>query len=346
MKAIYFEEFGGDIQIADLTMPTCASNGVIVQVKATGLCRSDWHGWKGHDSDVKLPHVPGHELAGIVVETGSDVRHWKVGDRVTVPFSMGCGTCAMCAVGDHQICDNYYQPGFTGWGSFAEFVHLPFADVNLVRLPDSMAFDVAASLGCRFVTSYRAVVAQAAVKPQAWVAVHGCGGVGLSAIMIAASLGARVIGVDINKKTLEMARSLGAASLVNASEDNVVEKITDITKRGADVSIDALGSPTTNANSIRCLRKRGRHIQVGLMADAGTTSRNLWPEIIAKELEILGSHGMSANAYGELLNLIEDKTLRPEKLVCQRVSLSRAAELLPDMGREFQMGVTVIDRFR
>ena len=345
MKAIYFEKFGGPIQIANLAMPSCTDDGVVVKVAATGLCRSDWHGWMGHDSDVQLPHVPGHELAGTIVEAANTVRRWKIGDRVTVPFSMGCGTCSICSAGDHQICDNYYQPGFTGWGSFAEYVSLPFADVNLVRIPDWMEFDVAASLGCRFVTSFRAVVAQGNVKPDSWVAVHGCGGVGLSAIMIAASLGAQVIAVDINDDALKLARSLGATFLVNARADNVVEKILDVSGVGANVSIDALGSSITNSNSVRCLRKRGRHIQVGLMADSGANAENLWPDIIAKELEILGSHGMSAQAYPHLLRLIENKTLRPEELVCRHVSLSEAAEILPGMGSEFQTGVTVIDRF-
>ena len=345
MQAIYFEAFRGNISVEQLDDPRCSPDGVVVKVEATGLCRSDWHGWMGHDSDVQLPHVPGHELAGTVVEAGSDVRRWAVGDRVTVPFSMGCGSCVMCVAGDHQVCDNYYQPGFTGWGSFAELVHLPFADVNLVRVPDGMAFDVAASLGCRFVTSYRAVVAQGEVSEGKYVAVHGCGGVGLSAIMIASAMGAHVIGIDINSAALEMAQACGARWIVDASQENVVEKIADLCQGGAHVSIDALGGVSTNENSVRCLRKRGRHVQVGLMAADGASVPNLWPEIIAKELEIYGSHGISAQVYPELFRLIEAGTLQPERLVCRHVSLAQAAKLLPNMGNEFQTGVTVINRF-
>jgi alcohol dehydrogenase len=216
VKAVRYDTFEGPLRLVDVPDPTPAPDGVLVKVGASGLCQSDWHGWKGHDADVKVPHVPGHEFAGTVIETGKDVRKWRKGDRITVPFSMGCGTCERCRSGDEQICDRYYQPGFTGWGAFAEYVALPYADVNLVRLPDSMTFTTAALLGCRFATAYRAVVGQGRTRPGEWVAVHGCGGVGLSATMIAHALEARVIGVDIARDKLELARSCGAEIVIDA----------------------------------------------------------------------------------------------------------------------------------
>ena len=130
----------------------------------------------GHDSDAQLPHIPGHELAGIVVEVGKNIKQWKKGDRVTLPFCCGCGYCGECNSGNQQICDNYFQPGFTGWGSFAEYVHIEFADVNLVQLPENMTFEAAAILGCRFITAYRGIIAQGKLQPGHWIAVHGCGG--------------------------------------------------------------------------------------------------------------------------------------------------------------------------
>ncbi len=160
------------------------------------MCRSDWHAWQGHDGDVVLPHVPGHELAGTVVGVGASVRSWAVGARVTVPFVCACGACAACAAGEQQVCEQQTQPGFTHWGSFAELVALRHADVNLVALPDGMPAAVAASLGCRFATAYRAIGVHGRVAPGDAVAVHGCGGVGLSAVMIAAASGARVVAVD------------------------------------------------------------------------------------------------------------------------------------------------------
>ena len=267
MKAVFYESFKGPVNITQLPDPVPAANEVIIQVKATGLCRSDWHGWQGHDSDIHLPHVPGHELAGIIVAAGSEIKNWKKEDRVTVPFCIGCGTCVQCAHGQQQICDNYYQPGFTGWGSFAEYVRIPYADENLVRLPDNMDFVTAAVLGCRFITAWRGVTAQGALKAGDFIAVHGCGGVGLSAIMIAAAVGALPIAIDIDDSKLEFAKTIGAAYTINARDVlQVPEAVIALTKGGAHVSVDALGSRETCYNSIRCLRKQGKHIQLGLMA--------------------------------------------------------------------------------
>jgi alcohol dehydrogenase len=183
MRAAVYESFQGPITIQDVADPEPSPTGVVLAVKACGICRSDWHGWMGNDPDIKLPHVPGHELAGEIVGLGSEISKFKIGDRVTVPFVSGCGACETCLAGDQQICDRQFQPGFTAWGAFAEYVALEYADGNLVRLPDEIGYVTAASLGCRFATSYRAVVDQGRVAAGQWVVVHGCGGVGLSAIM-------------------------------------------------------------------------------------------------------------------------------------------------------------------
>src|SRR5688500_11187028 len=185
MRAILYEAFGEAPRIQNVADPSPAPEGVVIEVMATGLCRSDWHGWMGHDPDISLPHVPGHEFAGVIATVGSQVRDFQVGERVTIPFIAACGRCAECHAGHQQVCERQFQPGFTDWGSFAEFVAIDRADYNLVRLPESMGYATAASLGCRFATSFRAVVDQGRAKGGEWVAVHGAGGVGLSAIMIA-----------------------------------------------------------------------------------------------------------------------------------------------------------------
>ena len=200
MRAVVFEEYGGAAAVRDVPDPAPADHGVVVEVEATGLCRSDWHGWAGHDDSIALPHVPGHELAGRVVAVGADVERWQIGDRVTVPFVCACGSCPQCVTGNQQVCDRQTQPGFTGWGSFAELVALDHADVNLVALPDALDAVAAASLGCRFATAYRAVLDQGRARPGEWVAVHGCGGVGLSAVQVAVAAGARVVAVDVSRR--------------------------------------------------------------------------------------------------------------------------------------------------
>ncbi|HCO47982.1 MAG TPA: alcohol dehydrogenase, partial [Spirochaetaceae bacterium] len=190
MKAAIFDRFRAPIEISEVPDPQVPEDGVVLSVDATGICRSDWHGWQGHDTDIRLPHVPGHELAGTIVEVGKGIRNWKRGERVTMPFVAGCGHCAPCQSGNQQVCDHQFQPGFTHWGSFAQLVAIHYADMNLVRLPDDMDSVSAASLGCRFATAFRALEAQARVRAGDWVAIHGCGGVGLSAVMIAKAMGA------------------------------------------------------------------------------------------------------------------------------------------------------------
>lgn len=346
MKAVVFEQFGQAPSIRTVADPVPASTGVVVKVEATGLCRSDWHGWMGHDPDIQLPHVPGHELAGTVQALGSHVTQWKIGDRVTVPFVGGCGHCFECNSGNHQVCEHQFQPGFTAWGSFAEYVAVDFADTNLVSLPDTLDFATAASLGCRFVTSFRAVVDQARVKPGEWVAVHGCGGVGLSAIMIATAMGANVIAVDLTAEKLAFARELGAVATVNGSQQqDIVGAVKEITKGGAHVSIDALGHPSTCFNSIANLRRRGRHVQVGLMLGDHARAPIPMDKVIAYELEILGSHGMQAFRYKALMDMLEQGKLAPQKLIGKRIALDEAPAALMAMDRFEGTGISVVTRF-
>jgi alcohol dehydrogenase len=347
MNAIIYEEFGSPLKIATVEDPTPDDDGVVIKVMASGICRSDWHGWLGRDPDIKkLPHVPGHELAGIIQEIGKDVKKWKRGDRVTLPFVCGCGSCPECKSGNHQVCDNQFQPGFTDWGSFAEYVAIRFADTNLVSLPEDIDFVIGASLGCRFSTSFRAIQSQGEVKPGNWVAVHGCGGVGLSAVMIANALGANVIAVDINKQTLNLAKSLGAKIIINAKErSDIVGEIRVVTERGAHVSIDALGSITTCSNSILCLRKGGRHVQVGLMVGDDYLPKLPMDQVIARELQIYGSHGMQANKYRNMFELISSGKINPGLLIGKRIRLDEAPKIIEQMDRYEGVGVTVIDRF-
>ena len=343
MRALVFESFGGPLSVRDVPDPRPSPGGVVVRVGATGVCRSDWHGWQGHDPDIRLPHVPGHELAGTIEAVGADVRRWRPGDRVTVPFVCACGSCAQCLSGDAQVCAHQTQPGFTHWGSFAELVALHAADVNLVALPESLPFSTAAALGCRYATSYRAVVAQGRVRAGEWVAVHGCGGVGLSAVQIAVAAGARVVAVDVASGALELAGRLGAEVVLDAHEGEVVAAVLEATGGGAHLSLDALGSLQTCVDSVSCLRPRGRHVQVGLLPPA--QGRPLVPmdRVVALELELRGSHGMAASAYPELLGLVAAGRLRPGLLVTRELGLDEAGAALAEVGRS--PGIAVVTSF-
>ncbi|MFD4648826.1 zinc-dependent alcohol dehydrogenase family protein [Streptomyces sp. NPDC058441] len=341
MRAVVFEKFGERAEVREVPDPMPAPHGVVVRVEATGLCRSDWHGWMGHDPDIRLPHVPGHELAGVVEAVGADVLDRRPGDRVTVPFVCACGTCASCAAGDHQVCERQTQPGFTHWGSFAECVALDHAAVNLVDVPDELSFATAAGLGCRFATAFRAVVAQGRVAAGEWVAVHGCGGVGLSAVMIAAASGARVVAVDVSPGALDLARTFGAAHCLNASEvPDVAAAVRELTGGGAHLSLDALGSPVTCAASVGGLRRRGRHVQVGLLPQDPVVPMG---RVIGLELELLGSHGMAAHAYPRMLEMVRAGVLRPDLLVTSTITLDAAPAALEAMGAAPGAGVTIIE---
>ncbi|MCX3286181.1 zinc-dependent alcohol dehydrogenase family protein [Streptomyces sp. NEAU-H22] len=344
MRAVVFERYGEAAEVRDVPDPEPAEHGVVVRVEATGLCRSDWHGWQGHDPDITPPHVPGHELAGVVEAAGARVTGWRPGDRVTVPFICACGTCPSCAAGDHQVCERQTQPGFTHWGSFAQYVALDHADVNLVALPGELSFATAASLGCRFATAYRAVVQQGRVAAGEWVAVHGCGGVGLSAVMIAAAAGARVVAVDVSERALELARRFGAAHYLDATAvPDTAAAVRELTGGGAHLSLDALGSPGTCAASVNGLRRRGRHVQVGLLPSPAGTTPVPMARAIALELELIGSHGMAAHSYPPMLELVRSGVLRPDLLVTSTITLDEVPAALAAMGTAPGAGATVIE---
>lgn len=346
MRAVVFEEFGGSLEVQEVLDPVPPADGVVIEVAATGLCRSDWHGWMGHDPSIGLPHVPGHEFAGVVTAAGPGVTSWRAGDRVTVPFVCACGRCTACAAGDQQVCERQTQPGFTHWGSFADYVMVRDAEINLVRLPDDLPYPDAAALGCRFATAFRAVVARGRVAAGEWVAVHGCGGVGLSAVMIAAACGARVVAVDIAAAALEQARRCGAAVCIDpaalTAPGTLPQAVRDATGGGAHLSIDAAGSPATCAASVQSLRRKGRHVQIGLLAAAAGRAELPMDLVIAYELELLGSHGMAAHAYPELLTLVAAGVLRPGTLVTQTITLADAPDALASMTDPPVAGIRLI----
>ncbi|MCA2217548.1 zinc-dependent alcohol dehydrogenase family protein [Jidongwangia harbinensis] len=331
MRAVVYDAVGAAPRMASVPEPECAEDGAVVAVRATGVCRSDWHAWRGHEP-VPLPHTPGHEFAGVVAAVGARVRGFAVGDRVTSPFVNGCGRCAWCLRGQAQVCPDQTQPGFTQAGSFAERVAVHAADLNLVRLPESIDFVEAAALGCRFATAFRALHGHGRIGAGDWVAVFGCGGVGLSAVMIAVASGARVVGVDPSPAARARAAELGAeVTLAPDAPPSVDATVRAVTDGGAQVSVDALGSAATADASIRSLRRRGRHVQVGLMLGDAARAPIPWTVVVEQELEIVGSHGMAAADYPAMLAMVADGRLRPRRLVGRVIGLAEAGAALVAM---------------
>lgn len=342
MRAIVMGQVAGPLEVRDVDEPQAPAGGAVITVVATGLCRSDWHAWAGHD-DIALPHVPGHEFAGVISEVGAGVAKWSVGDRVTAPFVEGCGTCEWCLAGNAQVCPDQQQPGFTHWGSFAERVVIHAADTNLVAIPGGVSFEAAASLGCRFATAYRALTSRARLAADEWVTVVGAGGVGLSAVMIAKALGGRVIAVDRNAAALAAAASLGADHVLVADGSDIPAQVHALTGGGSHIALDAVGSEQTSSDAILSLRRRGRHVQIGLLPPVEGHPRVPMSRVIAWELDVFGSHGMAAADYPGMLALIDSGVLEPQSLVERVIGLDEAATLLPRFDTATVAGMTMID---
>ncbi|GCF14160.1 alcohol dehydrogenase [Haloarcula mannanilytica] len=353
MRAAVLEAYGEPLGVRDRDPPTPDPDGAVVAVEACGICRSDWHAWQGHgdwaDDDVPLGQVLGHEPAGRVVATGDRVSTVSPGDRAVVPFNLGDGTCGYCRNGHGNVCTDGWALGFESDvpGAFAEQVAVPRADYNLVTLPDGVGFDAAAALGCRYVTAFHALAHRADIAAGDRVAVHGCGGLGLAAVQIASALGASVIAVDIRDEPLSMARDVGANSVVDASAvEDVPAAIEAETDGGAEVSVDALGRAETCRNSVRSLRPRGTHVQVGLTTDTERGEVALPTDWITRwDIDVLGSRGMPPSRYDELLRLVADGTLNPGALVTRRVSLDAVSERLAAMTDYGTEGIELVTEF-
>ncbi|MEX2520784.1 MAG: zinc-dependent alcohol dehydrogenase family protein [Paracoccaceae bacterium] len=345
MRAALLTAFRRPLEIEETPDPDCPSDGVVLSVLACGVCRSDWHAWSGADTDIALPQIPGHEFCGIVEETGPETRRWRKGDRVIAPFILACGACPDCAAGNQTICATQVVPGFTAPGAFAARIAVPRADHNLAALPEGMEPAVAAGLGCRVTTAWHGLTGRATLKAGEWLAVHGAGGVGLSAVMLGRALGARVVAVDIQDDKLETARRLGAEAVVNASRTNAADAIREITGGGAHVSLEALGVEATTAASLRCLRKLGRHVQVGMPAGDHASMTLPWDVVYSGQLALYGTRGMPGWRYPSLFSLMEAGAIDFAPLVTRRIALSGASAELAAMDGPTPPGVAVIIDF-
>ncbi|CAN5646973.1 zinc-dependent alcohol dehydrogenase family protein [soil metagenome] len=339
------------LETADLPAPTAGSGEAVIRVEAAGVCRTDWHLWRG-DWDwegirLPLPRTLGHEVAGTVVELGPDVERVAVGDRVTVPFHLSCGRCEACCSGASEVCPRADYLGSSLDGGWAELLRIPRAELNVIPLPDGLGFDAAAAMGRRFMTAFHAITVQGRVGPGDWVVVWGAGGgVGRSAVQILAGLGALAVAVDVVAEKLEPLRELGAVALLDGADAGLVERIVELTGGGAHVGIDTLGSSRTIEASVCSLRARGRHVQVGLTSsdDRGRVAMPV-DLFVLRELEFIGSAGNPHHRYGPLFRFLDAARLDPARLIGRRLTLEEVPEVLDDMTTFKSAGLAVITRF-
>lgn len=345
LKAAIFSAFNAPLTLEEVAEPVCPRDGVVVAVKACGVCRSDWHAWTGADSDVTAPHVPGHEFSGEVVALGANCHRFKVGDRVTAPFILACGSCPDCLGGDPTVCANQHVVGFSAWGAFAEYLAVPRADFNLVTIPQTLDYVSVAGMGCRVTTAFRGLADRARLQPGEWLAVHGCGGVGLSAVMIGAALGASIVAVDVNDEALRLAMQLGATRTLNVSGlAHVGEAVRELTGGGSHVSIDALGVTETFHSSLASLRKLGRHVQIGMpLGRHASPTVPLLEMVYSRQISIMGTRGITASRFPSLFEMIAAGRIDPGRLVTKTIPLAGAGAALAAMNTYGQTGITVID---
>jgi alcohol dehydrogenase len=353
MRAAVLQEYGEPLSIEDVDRPDPDPEGIVVETEACGVCWSDWHAWQGDWHWVGVAPQPGqilgHEPAGEVVAVGEDVERLREGDRVAVPFTMADGTCPTCQAGHANVCENVYPLGFASVapGAFAEAFPVRRADYNAVKLPDGVGATAMAGLGCRFVTAFHGLAHRADVTPGDWVAVHGCGGVGLSAVHVADAIGANVVAVDIKPGKLESAERLGADATVDAGAvDNVAAEVKAIADGGADVSVDALGVAETCRNAIESLGRLGQHVQIGLTTGEDGGELTLPTDaMVMKEVEFIGSFGMQPPRYGEILRMVQQGKLDPGAVVSDTIGLADVNDQLSAMTDYDTEGIPVVTEF-
>jgi alcohol dehydrogenase len=363
MWAAAYHEFGGTIRVQQVAIPVCPDDGVVIRVGAVGVCRSDWHGWKGHDGDVVahgLPMIPGHEVSGVVIQSNVPLS-FRPGDRVAVPFILSCGHCEYCT-GDRDdrdtrrrrrpppqptVCKHQKQPGFTQYGGFAEYLALPRAKRNLCVIPDAVTLVQAAALGCRFTTAFRAVVQQGQLQPSDSIAIFGCGGLGLSCVLLAVAQGCqKIIALDVSDRALNKALELGATHTINTSDetnDKVRARVQQVTQTdGAHVTVEASGFGRACEQAVHCTRPGGRMVQVGLVKEAVSVPMDI---VAAREVQIVGSHGFAASDLPVLLNMVATGKLDPARLIEKEVTLTEGAQAIEDMDHGSPLGITMVTKF-
>lgn len=345
MRAARLIQYRQPLEVTTVPDPELGEDGVVLRVLACGVCRSDWHAWCGADPDVVLPMTPGHEYCGEVVAVGPRVRQWRIGDRAIAPFILACGQCPACAQGHQTTCGEQVVPGFTCDGAFAELITVAHADANLTVLPDTLAPEIAAALGCRVTTAWQALVGRAQVQGGEWLAVFGGGGVGISTLLLGKALGARVVVVDIAEDKLAYAKGLGADAVVNAATCDAPQAVKDLTGGGAHVAIEALGIEATTVSALKSLRKMGRMVQIGMPAGAHSQMSLPMDVLYSGQLSVHGTRGMPSWRYPSLLSLIAGGAVDLSPLVTRHITLNQVSAELAAFDAPTPPGVAVVTDF-
>lgn len=321
MKAVRLVKIGQPLQMQEVPTPPIGQQDVLVRVKAAGICHSDAHYRAGVSPVRSLPLTLGHEVAGVVEETGSQVDNVKPGDRVCLHYMVTCGDCYYCSTGNEQFCTSGAMIGKHRDGGYAEYISVPSR--NALPLPDELSFEEGAVLMCSSATSFHAL-RKAEVKPGEAVAIFGVGGLGMSAIQLARAFGALdVYAVDVDEKKLEVAEGFGAVP-VNARAGDPVEELRRLTGgRGVDVALELVGLPLTMRQAVQSLAIFGRAVI------AGITDRTFeiapYADLLMKEAQAIGASDHLAQELPLLLEMVRRQLLDLSPVITATIPLDAEA---------------------
>jgi propanol-preferring alcohol dehydrogenase len=323
MLAAVMKSLNEPLQVEDVPTPTPGAGEVRIRIRASGLCSSDLHYIKGDSPVSKMPIILGHEVAGVVDETGPDITTVSTGDRVAVHYLITCGTCELCRSGNENFCSTCQMIGKTIDGGFAQYIVVP--EANAIAVPSGVPIEYAALAGDAIATPYHAVKL-ACVKEGDTVMILGLGGLGVHAVQIPKLFGAAtVIAVDVSEAKLELVRRFGADHTINPSRQDLIEAIRRITDgKGVDVAIELIGLKETLEAAIRSLAPRGRMVVVGICPEK--IEVDSYNDILLKEAVVTGNCDHLASDIREILPLIEQKRLDLSRSVSRRISLSEINE--------------------
>lgn len=339
MKAVRLISPGQPLMLQELPLPVMGAEDVLITVKAAGICHSDAHYRAGKSTVDPLPMTLGHEVAGVIAQIGDHVSNYKVGDRVCVHYMITCGKCPYCYQGFEQFCKSGKMIGKYRDGGYAEFLSVP--ERSVFHLPDEISFEQGAILMCSSATSLHALH-KVRIKPGETIAIFGIGGLGISAVQLAKAFGvSEVFAVDVNKDKLKLAEGFGAIP-INASVDNPVEMIENITNgRGVDAALELVGLPETMEQAFMVLGIMGRLGIAGISTEQLSISPYI--DLINKEAEIIGVSDHLAQEIPLLLQWVQQGILDLGQVITKRVSLdAREINLALDQLEAFGQDVRVV----
>ena len=310
------------LDIMDVPDPTPAPDEVVIEIKASGMCGSDLHQYRGPKKE-KL-NIAGHEPCGVIAEVGSAVPSSlaKVGDRVMDHHYSGCGVCKHCRDGWSQMClEGAIVFGGVGDGAHAKFMKVPAHTV--VKLPEKLSFKAGAAISCGTGTAYGALK-RLDLAGDETIAIFGQGPVGLSATQLAKAMGARVIALDISEERRELATQFGADEVVDPLANNVVEAIRDLTHgEGAQKTLDCSSNPEARRDAVRSVRTWGTACYVG---ERGEVTLDVSNDLIRRQVKLVGSWTFSKNGQADCAEFIADRKINVDALFTHEFTLDQAEE--------------------